>query len=255
MSTELFNRMCDRRRALATPNLFNASPSCNNIDQIPLTKLETTSDMSCSSASTTTLDISKAAQSMDARIPPFYDSAPTLWFQATENLFRLKNISSDHEQYLVAFSALQIPHLNKLRPDLDHLNALSSYQVLKQKLVDTFTRSNDDKLHELLYDVEPGDRLPTELLCHMRDLLGRNNSPEILRKLFLDKLPSDTRKLLILSPTDDLDELAKLADKISSYSRASSKNLRSTSQSDVPFFSTPQHRSTFQRPPVHPSGL
>ena len=50
----------------------------------------------------------------------------------------------------------------------------------------------------------------------MRSLMGPNVllPPYVLRKLFLDQMPCETRKMLSMHDSEDLDGLAKMADRI-----------------------------------------
>ena len=59
-------------------------------------------------------------------------------------------------------------------------NGAPYYSVSRRKQID-----------ELLYHTSLGDRRPTEMLAHMRELVGTHDSPDLLEKLFLDRLPRD----------------------------------------------------------------
>ena len=55
---------------------------------------------------------------------------------------------------------------------------MRAYYILQSKQID-----------ELLRRTALGDRQPTKRLANMRELLGIRDAPELLRKLFMDKLP------------------------------------------------------------------
>ena len=54
----------------------------------------------------------------------------------------------------------------------------------------------------------------------MRSLLGESGSQDrLLRKLFLDRLPTGVRRIIVSHPVEDLDQLAKIADRVMEENR------------------------------------
>ena len=54
----------------------------------------------------------------------------------------------------------------------------------------------------------------------MRSVLGESGSQDrLLRKLFLDRLPAGVRRIIISHPVEDLDQLAKIADRVMEENR------------------------------------
>jgi hypothetical protein len=90
---------------------------------------------------------------------------------------------------------------------------------LKAALIAAFGKSQAAKDQELLNLNGLGDRKPSELLQHMRNL---NVDPNTLfRALFLAQLPPDVRRILATSDKTDIGELAIEADRITEVSRLS----------------------------------
>ncbi|KAM7309884.1 uncharacterized protein ISCGN_006867 [Ixodes scapularis] len=91
------------------------------------------------------------------------------------------------------------------------------YEHLKRELIRRTTASEQRRLQQLLTAEELGDRKPSQLLRRMTQLLGSQASlrdSSLLRELFLQRLPSDVRRILETSSNIPLDDLAELADKI-----------------------------------------
>ena len=81
--------------------------------------------------------------------------------------------------------------MQKIRHVLQGLHHESPYTQLKQALTQAYSVSRRKQIDELLYHTSLGDRRPTEMLAHMRELVGTHDSPDLLEKLFLDRLHRD----------------------------------------------------------------
>ena len=90
------------------------------------------------------------------------------------------------------------------------------YDDLKSALLRHYAPTEEEKLHQLLYQTTLSFEKPSELLGKMRSLMGPNVvlPPRVLRKLFLDQMPCEIRKMLSMHDSEDLDGLAKMADRI-----------------------------------------
>ena len=104
---------------------------------------------------------------------------------------------------------------------LPDLNAQNAYIKAKSVLLQHFAPSSDDKLERLLNGSRLSDRTsPFRLLAEMRSLLGERGSQDrLLRKLFLDRLPTGARRTIVSHPVEDLDQLAKIADRVMEENR------------------------------------
>ena len=67
-------------------------------------------------------------------------------------------------------------------------------------------------------------------------MLGTRDSPELLEKLFMDKLPSDVRRIVVASRVENLDDIAERADRILAEDTSSIRtvNSRNRTQSESP---------------------
>ena len=91
------------------------------------------------------------------------------------------------------------------------------YDAIKATLVKAFGRTQVEKDQELLNLNGLGDKKPSELLQHMKNLNADPNT--LFKALFLAQLPSDVRRILATSSKTDINELASEADRITEVTR------------------------------------
>ena len=150
------------------------------------------------------------------KLPKFYDDDGLLWFKVAEAIFNFRGLSDDKRKCKLLLSALDHRHLSILEFPLAHLEE-HPYDDLKSALLRHYAPTEEEKLHQLLYQTTLSfEQKPSELLGKMRSLMGPNVMlpPRVLRKLFLDQMPCETRKMLLMHDSEDLDGLAKMADRI-----------------------------------------
>ena len=94
----------------------------------------------------------------------------------------------------------------------------TSYDKLKEQLIKCTAALEQKRLQQLFNAEELGDRIPSQLLCRMQQLLGdkaRDTDSAFLHELFLQCLPSNVRMVLPSTPdTENFEDVAQLADKI-----------------------------------------
>lgn len=145
--------------------------------------------------------------------PPFWRKDPALWFLQLDAQFKLGSVKTDETMFYTAVSALDAEVLQSVRDIVLNPPATDKYPALKQKLIATFTDSENVKLKQLLQDLQLGDMRPTQLLGKMRDLSAGNFQDNVLKSLWMSRLPSNTQAILAAS-SEPLPKLAELADKI-----------------------------------------
>ncbi|GFY72531.1 uncharacterized protein TNIN_19881 [Trichonephila inaurata madagascariensis] len=74
------------------------------------------------------------------------------------------------------------------------------------------TDTEESRLKKLLTEMELGDRRPSDLLRQMKSLAGSSISDELIKSLWLQRLPQQTQA--ILSTSKDILNNAEMADKI-----------------------------------------
>ncbi|XP_070170848.1 uncharacterized protein [Polyergus mexicanus] len=81
------------------------------------------------------------------------------------------------------------------------------------------------RIHQLLEHEELGDRKPSQFLRHLRTLAGTNISEQLLRTLWLERLPSQMQVILATKIEDRLKDVAEQADCIA---EVTSRNMVTT---------------------------
>ena len=120
----------------------------------------------------------------------------------------MKGVSDKRHKWELLLGSFDQRHLKKVERHLTQLGS-QPYSQIKQALILAYTPSKEQDINELLYHTQLGDRKPSDLLEKMRKLLETDNT-HLLKKLFLDKLDTETRRLLATVPQGSLDELAEL---------------------------------------------
>ena len=144
----------------------------------------------------------------------FWENDVSLWFLMVENIFAMRKIASECQRHELLLSSLDRQHLQRVGHVLLDLNPVYPYFYLRAALVKTFGQTKKHQLDQLLHACDLGDRKPTELLAEMRKLLGDKGSPVLLKKLFMDRLPSNVRRVLVAGPMDNLDDVVRRANHV-----------------------------------------
>ena len=154
------------------------------------------------------------------KLPQFWPGNPEVWFKQIESVFTTRNPAITTQQTRFDYVVQSLDNSTADRVQSIILNPPAQpYDKLKAALIATFGKSQAAKDQELLNLSGLGDKRPSELLQHMKNL---NADPSTLFKaFFLAQLPPDVRKILATSGKTDVDELAIEADRIVEVCRLS----------------------------------
>ncbi|XP_064463483.1 uncharacterized protein LOC135374455 [Ornithodoros turicata] len=139
-----------------------------------------------SSPSSTAPPTSAAVQHFAVRLPLVWPQNPAVWF-------------------LQVVDILSVPPAN------------APFEALKTAILERTTASERKRLQQLLTAEELGDRRPSQLLRDMQNLLADRAAtfdPNLLKELFLSRLPANVQMILATATTLPLQDLAADADKI-----------------------------------------
>lgn len=146
---------------------------------------------------------------------PFWQDRPRTWFSVIEAQFKLAGITQDETQYLHVLSNLNFKEIALVADIIDQPPDSDKYKAIKQTLIDRLSPTEEQNLRRLL-EAEPlGDRKPSDLLRSMRTLAAPSSMPEnLVRSLWLQRLPTHVQAIIRGQPETPLDTTAKLADAI-----------------------------------------
>ena len=158
------------------------------------------------------------------KLPHFWPGNPEVWFRQVESIFSTRNPAITTQQTKFDYVIQSLDNSSADRVQNIILNPPGEpYDKIKSALIAAFGKSQAQKDQELLNLNGLGDRKPSELLQHMKNM---NADPETLFKaLFMAQLPHDIRRILASSTKTDLGDLAAEADKIVEVSRLGDSNL------------------------------
>ena len=175
-----------------------------------------TPSTSGSSHDSGSIPLAPAVAAVSLKLPPYWPTDPSVWFAQVEAQFITRNITSQSTKFAYVISSLQPEIAQEIRDLLISPPTDEPYNKLKSELIKRTSASEQKRLNQVLISVELGDRKPSQLLRKMRQLLGDNRLEDgILRQLFLQRLPTNTQRILAsTADNSSLDELAVLADRI-----------------------------------------
>ncbi|XP_023231811.1 uncharacterized protein LOC111631739 [Centruroides sculpturatus] len=145
--------------------------------------------------------------------PPFWKNNPTLWFAQLEAQFAIANVSANITKYYYVISTIESDILESVHDLVTKPPENNKYDTIKKRLIDIYSESQTSKLRTLLQGLELGDQRPSHLLTKMRDLANGHFSEDLLKSLWLRRLPGNIQAILAAS-NESLPQLATMADKI-----------------------------------------
>uniref|UniRef100_A0ABD2WYG9 Uncharacterized protein n=1 Tax=Trichogramma kaykai TaxID=54128 RepID=A0ABD2WYG9_9HYME len=134
--------------------------------------------------------------------------------------------------------AVKLPAFWPDRPSLWFAQADSHFILSDITLIERLSASEEQRVRQLISEEELGDRKPSQFLRHLRSLAGATIVQDnLMRQLWLHRLPSSVRAILATQTDAALDKLAELADKIIEISPCT-PTLNVNAASTVPRTST-----------------
>lgn len=147
-------------------------------------------------------------------IPSFNERNPHLWFAQIERSFTMCNITSDSDMFDLISVRLVDNILLSVEDIITNPPEHNKYTTLKERLISLYAESAESKLRRLLQGGETNDMKPTAVLAHMKRLAPGKGNESIIRTLFLGQMPETMRPFLSAWEEEDLEKLAKTADKM-----------------------------------------
>lgn len=149
------------------------------------------------------------------KLPTFWPDKPSIWFAQVEAQFQIANIVGDTTKYNYVVGHLDQRLAGEVEDIIINPPKNDKYEKLKELLIQRLSISQEKRVRQLLSDEELGDRKPSQFLRHLRSLAGSTLSDDnIIRQLWLRRLPQQAQAILAAQADLGLDKIAELADKI-----------------------------------------
>lgn len=148
------------------------------------------------------------------RIPSFWPDDPELWFAQLEGQFTLGAVTDDDVRYGYVLSKLEPRQAREIKDVITNPLSSNKYSTIKHSLIQRLTDSQKQRIRQILEREELGDRKPSQFLRHLSTLVGTTVSDDLLRTLWLERLPPQTQAILATRKSDKLQDVAELADRI-----------------------------------------
>lgn len=177
---------------------------------------------------------------VSVRAPPFWKEDPALWFRQLESQFYTNAITVSETKYHIAVAALDTSVISQISDLIMNPPDLEKYEALKSRLQSQFADSEDHRLKKLLGSLDLGDKKPSHLWREMKNLAGNRMNDNLLRSLWLNRLPTQTQAILsvddgeisrLLVLSDKLHEIVGMGSCVSSISSASANTVSESSSS------------------------
>lgn len=157
---------------------------------------------------------------LTSKVPAFWPRNPKGWFRRVEALFKTSNITTEMTKYTHLISALDEEYASVIDDILDDLDNDGKYTRVKEALIQRLSDSDSQRIQKLLAPLQMGDQAPSQLLRKMKTIAGDLKvTDDLLKSLWLSRLPSDTQRMLATVSDDrTLNDLADTADRIHNVS-------------------------------------
>lgn len=158
------------------------------------------------------------------KLPQLWTSNPDAWFITVEAQFKLNNVTKDSTKYLHVISSLPQEVAERCMDIIQNVPEQGQFQYVKQKIIERYSDSEDTRINKILYQAEIGDRKPSDFYLYLVQLANptKDLGKELVRKIWLKKLPKDIEKILIPSSNIAIEQLIPIADKIWESNQSSS---------------------------------
>lgn len=145
-------------------------------------------------------------------IPPFW--VEELWFAQVEGQFALARITDDEAKFAHVLSKIEPSQAKEIKDVITQPPQNDKYGAIKKALIQRLTDSQEQRIKQLLEHEELGERKPSQFLRYLTTLAGNAVSTELLRTLWLGRLPRHIQAILATRNEDRLEEVAEQEDKI-----------------------------------------
>ncbi|XP_029054495.1 uncharacterized protein LOC114881795 [Osmia bicornis bicornis] len=109
----------------------------------------------------------QASEFRSVKLPTFWKDEPRLWFIMLEREFSALNVKAEAVKCSAVIRNLDQETMKIVLDIIEAPPEKSTYQNIKQALIERLAKSDEANLRRLLSELELGDRKPSELLREM----------------------------------------------------------------------------------------
>ncbi|BHF73641.1 hypothetical protein SprV_0401672300 [Sparganum proliferum] len=182
--------------------------------------------------STNSNDPTTSLSGLVSSLPDFWQHAPELYFFRIEATFHYAKLTCETDKYYKLVEVLPPTILSQVQTFLRDPPTDTPYTKLKAELPRLTSVSDRQRYHALVKEEALGDRKPSELLRHMRSLVGNMTiDDKFFKRMFLERLSTSVQPILAYGSDDlDISKLAEMADRMMEVERLSSPTIAQVSQ-------------------------
>lgn len=150
-------------------------------------------------------------------LPQFWIESPALWLTQVEAKFAISRITANTTKYFYLVEALPPQVALQVADVLNGPTSSASYDALRNAILTRLEPSSSSRLQRFLQPEAMGDRTPSQYLRYLLHLLGdkaASTDPDIIKEVFLSRLPKNVRFGLAASLDSSVETLATIADRM-----------------------------------------
>ncbi|KAL4703202.1 hypothetical protein ACJJTC_004878 [Scirpophaga incertulas] len=148
------------------------------------------------------------------RTPPFCKDRLSLWFSSLKAQFHINGITQEVTKYHFAISHLDMECIREVEDIIIQPPQTEPYSKLKNAIISRFSESYEEKVWCLLESEPIGDRKPSSFLRYFRSLAGPSFPEQLLKTIWLNRLPRHVQLFLASRKKQTLEDLWDLADQL-----------------------------------------
>lgn len=201
-----------------------------NDDRPVISNAGNTTGVTTNTCNSTANETDQIINRVSVKVPPFWPDHAEIWLAQVEAQFSVAGITSDASKYNTVVAAIESNVLVQISDAILNPPPDDKYGNLKKCILERYCESEQKKTQKLLSEIDLGDKRPTQLLNELSALAKDKVTRDFLKTLWLQRLPAQVRAILQASDAD-LNELAKLADKIMEVGEFQHLSVVTSSQS------------------------
>ncbi|KAL1450996.1 hypothetical protein WDU94_003296 [Cyamophila willieti] len=158
-------------------------------------------------------------------------SHPALWFVQLESHFHTAGIIREETKFHHVIAAMETRVLEQVM-DIVEQPPQDPYVTIKQRIIKLFELLPHQRQQRLMNECFLGDKKPSQLLLEMKNMAKTDFSDEMIKSLWISRLPSAMQPVLAVS-SEPLSSLSSLADSIHTLPSATVNSVENPSVSQV----------------------